>query len=246
LTNAVKVEDDSRSEDIDLGLPRETDWSSYSHSELDPLQEKTTKDGSRYSFDPRTFLFERIKTKAEREQAEHEAEDAKLLKANRFFQEKKYKQHHHPVHARHSKYEETTYLDTLPINEEKRHEMPKGYLDTLSSAKASTWDAYKHQLDEVKPASEVDELKQEVTTLHSLMQIEQSMYQTSNQALKLAMEAQNDEWKRSSTNEDLKDFDEKLSTNEELKAFDEKAREFEDTVVKDAAKMSKTEESQSI
>lgn len=76
-----------------------------------------------------------------------------------------------------------------------------------------------------------------MSTLQNLMQIEQSMYQTSNQALKLAMEAQNDERQRSSSNEDLKDFDEKLSTNEELKAFDKKAQEFEDTVVKDAAKM---------
>lgn len=34
--------------------------------------------------------------------------------------------------------------------------MPRGYLDTLSNAKASTWDVYKHQLDDAKPDSEVD------------------------------------------------------------------------------------------
>lgn len=65
------------------------------------------------------------------------------------------------------------------------------------------------------------------------------MYQTSNQALKLAMEAQSEEWQHSSTNEEFKEFDQKLSTNEELKAFDKKAQEYEDTVVKDATSIPK-------
>ena len=67
------------------------------------------------------------------------------------------------------------------------------------------------------------------------MQDEQSMYQTSNQALKLAMDAHNEERHQSSNNDELKQFDAKLNTNEELKAFDMKAQEYENTVVKDAA-----------
>ena len=86
----------------------------------------------------------------------HAAEDAKLQKGTQFFQEQKYKQHHHPVHTTRSKYEKPTYLDTLPINEEAKHDTPTRYLDTLTDAKRSTWDVYKHQLDEVKPLNEVD------------------------------------------------------------------------------------------
>ena len=67
------------------------------------------------------------------------------------------------------------------------------------------------------------------------MQDEQSMYQTSNQALKLAMDAHTEELHQSSNNDELKQFDAKLNTNEELKAFDMKAQEYENSVVKDAA-----------
>lgn len=240
LGTMIKNGDDER-EAIELGLPKETDWGTYAHSRLDPLKKKTIVESNGYSFDARTNLFERIDTKTE---GNHEAEDAKLRKANQSFLEQKYKQHHHPVHASQSKYEQTSYLDTLAINEEEMHDnMPKGYLDTLSDAKRNTWDVYKHQLDDAKPASEVDELKEEVSTLQSLMQIEQSMYQTSNQALKLAVEAHNEGSQRSSTDQELKDFDQKLSTHEELKAFDKKAQEFENTVVKDAANAKFVEES---
>lgn len=84
-------------------------------------------------------------------------EESKLERATRFFLEQKYKLHHHPVHVSHSRYEVPTYLQTLAINVLERHNnMPNDYLDTLSSAKLSTWDAYQHQLDEVNPASEVD------------------------------------------------------------------------------------------
>mmetsp|Transcript_28595 Transcript_28595/g.60996 ORF Transcript_28595/g.60996 Transcript_28595/m.60996 type:complete len:450 (+) Transcript_28595:85-1434(+) len=233
LGNMIKDDNDEK-EGIELGLPEETDWETYSRSMLDPLQKKKTTERNDYSFDARTNLFERINTKTE---DNHEEEDVKLRKANESFLEQKYKQHHHPVHVSHSKYEQAAYLDTLAINEEEMHDMPKGYLDTLSDGKRSTWDEYKHQLDNAKPASEVTELKEEVSSLQSLMQIEQSMYQTSNQALKLAMEAQNEGLQRSSNNQDLTDFDQKLSTNEELKAFDKKSREYEKTVVKDAAKI---------
>lgn len=85
-----------------------------------------------------------------------DTEEVKLEKANQFFQEQKYKQHHHPVHVSHSKYEQTGYLDKLAINDETKHDVPRGYLDTLSDAKASTWDVYKHQLEDAKPPSEVD------------------------------------------------------------------------------------------
>ena len=63
------------------------------------------------------------------------------------------------------------------------------------------------------------------------MQDEQVMYQTSNKALKLAVDAH--ELKHPSGNEELKNFDQHLATNEELKAFDKKAQEYENTVVKD-------------
>lgn len=79
-------------------------------------------------------------------------------------------------------------------------------------------------------------------TLKNLLQIEQSMYQTSNQALKLAMDAQSEEMQHTSTIEELKDFDHKLSTHEELKEFDKKAQDYENTVMKDAAKLSTTAE----
>ena len=63
------------------------------------------------------------------------------------------------------------------------------------------------------------------------MHDEQAMYQTSNKALKLAVDAH--ELQHPSGNEELKDFDQHLATNEELKAFDKKALEYENTVVKD-------------
>jgi len=83
-------------------------------------------------------------------------EESRLERATRFFLEQKYKLHHHPVHVSHSRYEMPTYLQSLAVNVLERHDVPKGYLDTLSTAKFSTWDAYQHQLDEVKPANEVD------------------------------------------------------------------------------------------
>jgi len=57
------------------------------------------------------------------------------------------------------------------------------------------------------------------------------MYQTSNKALKLAVDAH--ELQHPSGNEELKNFDQHLATNEELKAFDKKAQDYENTVVKD-------------
>ncbi len=89
------------------------------------------------------------------------AESEKLEQASKFFREKQYKQHHHPVHALHSKYEETSYLDSIAINKGAKHDMPTVYLDTLSNAKSSSWDVYKHKLEDAKLPNEVDgKLKQ--------------------------------------------------------------------------------------
>lgn len=99
-----------------------------------------------------------------------------------------------------------------------------------------------HHHDHLLHKLSILDLKDEVHTLKNLLQIEQSMYQTSNQALKLAMDAQSEEMQHTSTIEELKDFDQKLSTHEELKQFDKKAQDYENTVMKDAAKLSKTAE----
>ena len=77
------------------------------------------------------------------------------------------------------------------------------------------------------------ELKEEVANLQSLMQIEQAMYQASNEALRLAMDTKDPGTERSKKQNDLK-TDSKLSTSEELKQFENKAQEYEDTVVKES------------
>ena len=75
------------------------------------------------------------------------------------------------------------------------------------------------------------ELKQGVSNLQDLMEMEQSMYHTSNQVLKLAIDAHHNELQHASTNEQLKEFDDRLSIQEELKAFDKKAMEYEEIVM---------------
>lgn len=85
-------------------------------------------------------------------------------------------------------------------------------------------------------------MKEEVTSLQDLMAIEQSMYQASNQALKLAMDAK--EVQLSPGLDDLRDFDTKLSTNEELKEFDKKAKEFQDTIMKETEEVLKGKENE--
>lgn len=61
LTNMIQKED----EEIEMGLPTETNWLAYSHSKLDPLQKKTRNEFCKYAFNPHTFLFERMETKTE-------------------------------------------------------------------------------------------------------------------------------------------------------------------------------------
>ena len=77
------------------------------------------------------------------------------------------------------------------------------------------------------------ELKEEVANLQSLMQIEQAMYQASNEALRLAMDTKDPGTEQSKKQNDLK-TDSKLSTSEELEQFENKAQEYEDTVVKES------------
>ena len=54
-------------EEIELGLPVETDWNAYSHDLLDPLQKKAVEGekSSKYEVDKRTMLFEPTKMELE-------------------------------------------------------------------------------------------------------------------------------------------------------------------------------------
>lgn len=83
------------------------------------------------------------------------------------------------------------------------------------------------------------ELKQGISNLQDLMQMEQSMYHTSNHVLKLAIDAHHDEMQHVSTHEQLKEFDERLSIQDELKAFDKKAMDYEE-ILKDGGDELKT------
>ena len=67
-TKMLLIKEESRA-DLELGLPHETDWSTYEHSMLDPLQQKKKKQkrSARYWFDPRINMFEMIKSKTGRE-----------------------------------------------------------------------------------------------------------------------------------------------------------------------------------
>ena len=76
-------------------------------------------------------------------------------KANTFYQELKHK-HHNPVKVHHSTYIKASYLDSLATNDQERHFKHDAHLDRMYNSKRSTWDVYKHQLDEVKTPSEVD------------------------------------------------------------------------------------------
>lgn len=73
------------------------------------------------------------------------------------------------------------------------------------------------------------DLKEELVHVQSLLQDEQSMYQTSNQALNLVVEAQNEELKHAraaTTNTQGHQH----STMDELKEFDIKAKEYEEAI----------------
>ena len=69
MTTKMLLIKDKESADLELGLPQETDWSTYEHSMLDPLQKKKQKKSTRYSFDPRINMFEKIKSKTGRKES---------------------------------------------------------------------------------------------------------------------------------------------------------------------------------
>ncbi len=72
-------------------------------------------------------------------------------------------------------------------------------------------------------------MNQELSTLQDLMQLEQTMYQTSNYALKLAMDAQKQELERLDSIDDGDDG-RGDSIEEQMKALDEKAKQFRESV----------------
>jgi len=196
------------------------------------------------------MMFERV---AKSDDSEAEAEATK--KATELFQQKQFEQHHHHVHVPRSPFEESSYLDSLAkfgteedLSGSHKHdyEQPtKGYLDTLSDvARKSTWDVYKDQVENAKKEmttqtqDEVDYLKEELVHVQSLLQDEQAMYQTSNQALNLVVEAQNEELKHARTAASTTDTEgQQHSTTDELKEFDIKAKEYDEAI-----KESKAEE----
>jgi len=189
------------------------------------------------------MMFERV-SKSDSEEATKKATD--------LFQQKQYEQHHHHVHVPRSAIEESSYLDSLTrfsVGEDEllqhEHKQAEGYLDTLSKegARKSTWEVYKDQVEKAKKEKEnhdeVDYLKEELVHVQSLLQDEQSMYQTSNQALNLVVEAQNEELKHAraaTTNTQGHQH----STMDELKEFDIKAKEY-DEAIKESKEVEKSD-----
>jgi len=180
------------------------------------------------------MMFERVAKSDDSEEATKKATD--------LFQQKKYEQHHHHVHVPRSTVEESSYLDSLTrfaVGEDEllqhEHKQGEGFLDTLSKeeARKSTWEVYKDQVEKAKKEKEnhdeVDYLKEELVHVQSLLQDEQSMYQTSNQALNLVVEAQNEELKhaRAATTHTQ---GQQHSTMDELKEFDIKAKEYDEAI----------------
>ena len=70
-TKMLLISKEESRADLEMGLPHETDWSTYEHSMLDPLQKKKQKRSARYWFDPRINMFQMIKSKAGREYSYH-------------------------------------------------------------------------------------------------------------------------------------------------------------------------------
>lgn len=185
-------------------------WDAYSGI-LGSLQDKKRRVRNKL-----TYLFAAVNAKAGDDEATKKAQQSA------HFKEQQYKQQNHPLRTSISR----------PSDDEHAKQLTSNYPTPI---KQSTWGIYKKQLSAIAPiASEVDELKEEVANLQSLVQIEQSMYQASNEALRLAMDAKDQEMEQSKMQNDLATFDSKLSTSEELKQFDKKAQEYEDTVLKES------------
>jgi hypothetical protein len=214
---------------VDVGLARESDWSTYSHL-LDPLQKK-----KQIGFRARIMnLFRHLNR---HKVAVFEQDEDGLLQANKLFRDKKYEQHHHRVHVTQSKELPITYLESLsskctsvdPV--EVHHD--KSYLDTLSdlNAKKSTWADYKMTVDRMKKEwlDEGKDLQNKVSELQNLMHDEQSMYQTSNQALKLALDAQNQQLRHNANDSS------RGSALKDLEDFDKMTNDFEQTILTDMA-----------
>ena len=186
MTKIHCVLKDEEKVDLELGLAKEIGWDAYSHDKLYPLQKHYTEEKSSVKLDPRTNLFiEEVMPKHDGEisflcLAFHiicpllftvsfthilsmhctsldlaKEEAVKHEMANTFYQELKHK-HHHPVQVHHSTYIKASCLDSLATNDQERHFAHDMHLDTVYNSKRSTWDVYKHQLDEVKTPSEVD------------------------------------------------------------------------------------------
>ena len=80
-----------------------------------------------------------------------------LQKANKFFREKQYEQHHHIVHVSRSNENRSNYLESLSskftsVDPDIDVSHDKSYLDTLSELKAekTTWEDYKNKVNLVK------------------------------------------------------------------------------------------------
>ena len=76
----------------------------------------------------------------------------------------------------------------------------------------------------------ISELKEELAHIKSLLRDEQSMYQTSNQALNLVLEAQTEELKHAKAAAMDNIEANQHSTAEELEKFDIKAKEYEESM----------------
>ncbi|KAL9189971.1 hypothetical protein ACHAXT_009646 [Thalassiosira profunda] len=175
-------------------------------------------------------------------------EATKLDEAGRLYRERQYRLHHHPVHVVQTKAASPAYLDSLSINEASRHDVPGGYLDTISGAKQSTWNEYAGRVDKAYAphakkgqkdgkfemaknmltwedykhlAGELQERKNEVHDLKQEVEHLRSLLQI-EQSIHQAVptEAPPD----ASVTAD--------PTVDELKAFEEMAREYEETVKK--------------
>ncbi|KAK1746080.1 hypothetical protein QTG54_002687 [Skeletonema marinoi] len=233
-----------------------TSWKEYSIFLQDKMKnkkkwKKQTSPSSSRDFGKGGLVYNKFAMMFERvSKSDSEAEATK--KATDLFQQKQYEQHHHHVHVPRSAIEESSYLDSLTrfaVGEDEllqhEHKQAEGYLDTLSKegARKSTWEVYKDQVEKAKKEKEnhdeVDYLKEELVHVQSLLQDEQSMYQTSNQALNLVVEAQNEELKHAraaTTNTQGHQH----STMDELKEFDIKAKEY-DEAIKESKELEKSD-----
>jgi hypothetical protein len=185
-----------------------------------------------------TMMFERV--------VNADSDDEATKKATDYFKQKQYEQHHHRIHVPRSQVEKDSYLDSLTkfgqddvasSHGEHTHQDLSGgtareYLDTLSEVRKSTWEVYKGQVEKAKEIKhdEVDYLKEELAHIKSLLRDEQSMYQTSNQALNLVLEAQTEELKHAKAAAMDNIEANQHSTAEELEKFDIKAKEYEESM----------------